>query len=255
MHEAGRCLLSVGSDPGRSYLRRVRNVWTKKTWEVPEPDAGAPPPTVLSHEQARRLEREKLAQIVHKPSIDKLGESGIMKAITVDDFELRTYGQGIQKDVEKVMLSEIRQVEKRCGVVISDIRIEEMSDSTKGREAIVTEILPNGLLCMHFNKAIFSNLSLDEIDQIFASSDSILANNFKEAMIHESGHVKYMKGRTAQEVNKIHEELKNINIKGLSKYAETDGAECLAETELMLSLGGKVPDEAMKLYKKYILRE
>lgn len=60
--------------------RQRQNVWTKKTWEVPETDAGAPPPTVFSQEQARKTEQEKLAQIVHKPSIDKLAESGIIES-------------------------------------------------------------------------------------------------------------------------------------------------------------------------------
>ena len=60
--------------------RQRQNVWTKKTWEVPETDAGAPPPTVFSQEQARKKEQEKLAQIVHKPSIDKLAESGIIES-------------------------------------------------------------------------------------------------------------------------------------------------------------------------------
>lgn len=78
--------------------RQRQNVWTKKTWEVPETDAGAPPPTVFSQEQARKTEQEKLAQIVHKPSIDKLAESGIINHARVidsmfyaDDYEYQTY--------------------------------------------------------------------------------------------------------------------------------------------------------------------
>ncbi len=64
--------------------RQRQNVWTKKTWEVPEPDAGTPPPTVLSHEQARRLEQQRLAQFrglrFNSSSIDNSGESGIIES-------------------------------------------------------------------------------------------------------------------------------------------------------------------------------
>ena len=54
------------------------------------------------------------------------------------------------------------------------------------------------------------------------------------------------------EIDKIYKELSNIHIEGISEYAYTDGAECIAEVEVLLSRGSKVPKEAMDLYNKYI---
>ena len=93
------CGCSVTYENGRQR----QNVWTKKTWEVPAEDAGAPepvrltkeqaaaagapPPKVFSKEEAKKLEAEKLKgnKIVLNPddvnnsSIDKSSESGIIR--------------------------------------------------------------------------------------------------------------------------------------------------------------------------------
>lgn len=70
-------------------------------------------------------------------------------------------------------------------------------------------------------------------------------------MVHERGHLKVMRGRTSSEVTAIYKELESIQIEGVSDYAFKDGAECIAEVEVLLERGEEVPDEAMRLYKKY----
>lgn len=71
--------------------RQRQNVWTKKTWEVPEADAGAPPPTVFTQEQARKLEQEKLAQIVHKHDASEMSEGGIIANVPKSDDKAQSY--------------------------------------------------------------------------------------------------------------------------------------------------------------------
>ena len=44
----------------------------------------------------------------------------------------------------------------------------------------------------------------------------------------------------------------NCGVPGISDIAELDGAECIAETEVLLSRGESVPSEAMKLYRLYV---
>lgn len=57
-----------------------QDVWSKRSWETPKTGAGAPPPTVFSQEQARRLEQQRLAEIrFNSSSIDNPGESGIIE--------------------------------------------------------------------------------------------------------------------------------------------------------------------------------
>lgn len=44
-------------------------------------------------------------------------------------------------------------------------------------------------------------------------------------------------------------ELEKVHIDGISSIAYKDGAECIAEVEVLLFRGDEVPEEAMKLYK------
>ena len=50
----------------------------------------------------------------------------------------------------------------------------------------------------------------------------------------------------------MNKELEKIHTKKVSKIAYNDGAECIAEVEVLLSRGAEVPKRAMKLYKKYV---
>ena len=256
--------------------RKRQDVWSKREWEAPKEGAGAGDPVVFTAEQSAaagagdpvRLTREKASAVddsepvrftqeqakalQEQNGLTKLPNHDTMKAITVDDFELRTYGKGIFKEVEKAIFSGIQTAEKRSGAIVSDILITHIPPTKTGREAILTEIMPNGLLRMIFNEDVFAGLSLDDVNAIFNGTESILANSLEEAMIHESGHLKYMTGKNPSEVEKIHSDLAKEHIKGISKYAETDGAECIAEVEIMLYRGDEVPEDAMKLYRRYI---
>lgn len=59
-----------------------QNVWTKRSWEMPEVGNGAPKPTVFSQGRANELEQQSLAKIrgliINTSSIDNSGESGII---------------------------------------------------------------------------------------------------------------------------------------------------------------------------------
>jgi hypothetical protein len=191
---------------------------------------------------------------VLEKEVDIFGESGIIKAITIDDYELRSYGKKIQKEVQETLFSEIKQCEKDGTLIFSDVIFEHLGGSEQGTYALQTEMLPNGLLKLNVNLDVFSGCTLDEINQRFLNSKSILANDLHEAMIHERGHAKTMRGHTPSDIRKIHNELSKIHLKGVSKCAYDDGAECIAETEILISRGEKIPDDVMKLYQKYTTR-
>ncbi len=46
--------------------------------------------------------------------------------------------------------------------------------------------------------------------------------------------------------------IKDRGVSGISLIAEADGAECIAETEVLLFRGQEVPEDAMKLYTEYV---
>lgn len=52
----------------------------------------------------------------------------------------------------------------------------------------------------------------------------------------------------------MYSDLEKIHIDGISAAAYSDGAECIAEVEILLFRGEKVPQKALKLYKKYVRR-
>lgn len=180
--------------------------------------------------------------------------SSTIKAITVDDFELLAYGSGIHQEVQDALFREIQLCEKNGRLVISDVKIGKLTDIGGGTSAIQTEMLSNGLLRLNINTEVFAGASLDEIDARFAQTDSILAQNLHEAMVHEMGHAKTVKGLSPSAVEKMYRELAKVHIDGVSEYAYSDGAECIAEVEILINRGETVPEDAMELYRKYVLR-
>ena len=49
-------------------------------------------------------------------------------------------------------------------------------------------------------------------------------------------------------MDKLYDAVSDIHIDGVSTLARKDGAECLAELEVLRSRGVQVSDEAMKFY-------
>lgn len=62
--------------------RERQDVWTKRTWEVPETGPGAESPAVFTEEQAKAIEQRNLQQFrgvkINNSSIDNSGGSGII---------------------------------------------------------------------------------------------------------------------------------------------------------------------------------
>lgn len=58
-----------------------------------------------------------------------------------------------------------------------------------------------------------------------------------------------------QEIKTLYKELKNAGLPGVSDIALADGAECLAELEVLRHRGTKVSDELAAFYKKYMGRD
>ena len=46
--------------------------------------------------------------------------------------------------------------------------------------------------------------------------------------------------------------LKEKGVEGISEIASRDGAECIAEVEVLLHRGSKIPKEALDLYNEYV---
>ena len=88
-------------------------------------------------------------------------------------------------------------------------------------------------------------------------ANSTVANTIEEAVIHEKYHAKLINGLNYAQIERLYDELTDIHIGGVSRIAYSDGAECIAETAVLLHRGdiNKIPIEALDLFKKYIGEE
>lgn len=179
-------------------------------------------------------------------------ESSRIKSIDIDDFEMATYGKNISKDAESVILNTIKKAEKKGELFISEVAVKPIVATGRGIPALQIEPTSFGTLKLNINENVFAGKTLEEIDNIFAESILSVANTLEEAVKHECGHAKLIKGLNVEEIDKLYKELEQIHIKGISVTAFNDGVECVAEVEVLLFRGDKVPKEALELYHKYI---
>lgn len=95
-------------------------------------------------------------------------------------------------------------------------------------------------------------MTIDEIGEKIAGTKDNLPQNLIEAVIHECGHAKAYYGKTIRQVAAMNDDLLSKGVDGISEIAKLDGAEAIAEVEVLLYRGFEVPEEAMKLYNEYV---
>lgn len=110
----------------------------------------------------------------------------------------------------------------------------------------------NGLIDININTTFLAGKSLEEIDQRIAETIINVPRTLQEAVVHECGHAKAYYRKTVKEVEEMNIGLAKRGVGGISVIAEMDGAECIAEVEVLLFRGEKVPDEAMRLYNEFV---
>ena len=190
-----------------------------------------------------------------KKTVAKSAEKSIIKSIDIDDFEVVTYGKNFNAEVSKVIIDTMSKCESEGGFIISEIVAKSLPKNDKGTPVLQIEPLSNGLLQLSLNTDILPGKTLDKINQIFANSKLSIANTLEEAVWHESGHAKTIFGMRSEDVKKLYDELSKIHIEGISIIAYDDGAEALAELEVLRKRGVKVSKEWMQFYEKYIGRK
>jgi hypothetical protein len=273
--------------------RKRQNVWSKKTWEVPADDAGAPPPVVFTQEQAAaagapppksftKEEAQELnsanvkknsakADSVHNSSIDNSGESGIIKAITIKDFDAADKGGVISDECKDVIISTLKS--QGVSYVYDDVKIICIPRDEEGRiEPLRTNAISRPRypkVVLEVNEEALAGKSMEKIDEMFALQDYSVANSLEEAIIHESAHAKVIDGRSYEEYEEIDTELKGYkftepiaaradkkslrDLAGeISEYAQKDGLECISECHVKLSRGETIPAELKELHDRFI---
>lgn len=191
----------------------------------------------------------------NKKSVAKSSKKSIIKNIEVDDFEVVIYGKNIDAEVSKVIVDVMTKCETDGGFVISAISAKSISPSKVGTPVLQIEPLPNGLLQLNLNTDKLSDRTLADINKMFFESKISVVDTLEEAIIHESGHAISIFGKNSKEVQDLYVTLSQVHIDGISFIAYKDGAEALAELEVLRSRGAKVSKEMQEFYEKYMGRK
>lgn len=188
-----------------------------------------------------------------KKYVDNAEKSGIIKSLDIDDFGMMAASKNILPEVSDTISKTIKEFEAKGGMYISEVHFGDFFDAATGRTALF-QVIPNqyGLVEINVNSRILGGLTVEEINTIIANAQSNLPNNLKEAVVHECGHAKLIYGMKAKEVEKLYSVLEKIHVDGVSPAAFRDGAECIAEVEVLLYRNEEVPKEAKALYDKYM---
>ena len=182
--------------------------------------------------------------------------SGSTKNLDIDDMFVFSRGTDISDEVIETTYKTLSPMERKGLFYISDVSIKSIPKSKKsGTTVFQIEAYSSGRyakLQLNINKDFFAGKTVEEINKELAASSKSVANNLEEALIHESNHARLANGKSMAQLELIYEELSNIHIEGISNTAYTDGAEALAEIEVLLYRGEKVSAEAMAFYNKYM---
>lgn len=204
------------------------------------------------NEKVNKFAGEKYASAGENRFTSK-SNSDTIKSIDVDDFELfaSSKSNNILPEVSKVITDTIKEFENQGGMYISEAHFGEFYDAETGKPALF-QVFPNayGLTELNVNSKILGGKTLDEINELIKNTPVNIANSLEEAVVHECGHAKAYYQKAASEIEEMNKTIKNKGVKEISKIAGKDGAECIAEVEVLLYRGEEVPEKAMELYNE-----
>lgn len=265
-HDNCRCEIVYANGYKVQSLRGTKKSWDIKTDHSYEEYRAKQPgkktaesaekyePETLTREQAAQAEAEGLAKYAN--TLDFSFESGIIKAVSVDDI-YEVDKNGIISDDCKKTIAETLDKYQKAGNNFSfeDVRLVDIPQHKNGSfDVLRTNTVddfgyPKNIL--EINQSVFANVSKEDIDNLFLASANTVCESLEDAVIHEIGHAKTVGERTFANYERINEELSSIHFKGISALAESDGLECIAECEVLLSRGEKLDSELMDFYTKY----
>lgn len=198
------------------------------------------------------MQRKRQAEKAARKAFASENSNGIIKSIDIDDLKTVTYGKNIKAEVVDYIHSEMSKLERKGGFVFSEVFVGKLPKEGEKVAILQTEMLPNGLLRLNINTDVIAGRTIAELDAIFAEAEGTVCNSFRDAMVHEAGHAKLINGKTPEQVEELYKELGKKIVEGISDRALSDGAEGIAEIEVLLERGAKVPDEALKTYKEFM---
>jgi len=261
-----KCGCTVVYESGRTR----QDVWSKRTWESDQPTPVRVEPTRLTGAQGREIEQRNLSQItrfshaqgeavqaqnLRYRGLTSGGGSGIIKSLDIDDFKMMAEGHGIDPEALEVIASVVSEYEKSGLVHIDDFYFGSLANTATGTPLLQIDPIADRTLRLNVNTVWFNGKTLSDIDSALKAYEKNLAVSLREAVIHEMGHAKAIKGMTLKDIRNFYAEIRDAKVKDVSKIAYNDGAEALAEIEILISRGSDIPQAAIEFYNKYMRRK
>ncbi len=198
----------------------------------------------------------KLKKQDRKKKVDKSAESGIIKNIDVDDLDLAIYGKDVDEEAVKIIKKHFVDNSLADGYYINNIsmksiQIEEENEKEKGRPLIQTIAKKRGNMYetdIVLNEDIFKGCSIEVLNKKLKNYKNNIAQTFEEAVIHEVGHAKTIFSNRFRDIETMYKKLEKMGVDGISVIALNDGAEAVAEIEILLHRGSVIPKQAKDLY-------
>ncbi len=182
-------------------------------------------------------------------------ESGIIKSITINDFKPIYESGSISKDCVDEIINSLGD-DKRY---FDNVKIVNIPRHNNGQiDLLRTNVTPNGNwanVSLEINEAIFKDASLEKINRLILKNQKngyVVIKNLQEAVWHEIGHAKLMYGETYAKAEAITDMLRDYHIDGISRTAEINGDECIAECYVLFRRGEDIPSQALELYNEYM---
>ena len=242
-------------EDGKTHYTKAKTYeeWKRKFVKEKGQDAWNLYEKNAKNEKVNKFAGEKYASAGENRFTSK-SNSDTIKSIDVDDFELfaSSKSNNILPEVSKVITDTIKEFENQGGMYISEAHFGEFYDAETGKPALF-QVFPNayGLTELNVNSKILGGKTLDEINELIKNTPVNIANSLEEAVVHECGHAKAYYQKAASEIEEMNKTIKNKGVKEISKIAGKDGAECIAEVEVLLYRGEEVPEKAMELYNEW----
>lgn len=206
----------------------------------------------------RQAERSFIGGKAAGKGLNGAAKSGIIKNIDLDDLDFVTYNTGMKEEVVKYIGNTVKELEQSLGVRFNYVSNEIKSTGSHGTAIFQTEPVSFGrgkvLLQLNINTEFLAGKSIADIDKMFKEAQNTVVNSTREALIHECGHAKLIKGLTGEQIVELYKYLSSHTVKDISFIANKDGAEAIAEIEVLLTRNEIVSDEAKDFYNKHIGR-
>lgn len=187
-------------------------------------------------------------------SLQNGAESGIIKSLEADDFELVASAKGVDDEVSSVIANTVKRYEDSGEAYINEFKFDSIASRNAGTVLLQIEPIAKGILRLNVNTDVVGGQTLNDLNSRIAASSDIVANSLEEAVIHECGHAKLIMGLSVEAIKALYDELKDVHIDGISKTAYSDGAEAIAEIEILLARGEQISEEVKAFYDKYMGR-